>query len=173
MRRAGLLSVAVAGLVGLASGGTQNTPDVPLAERPPLVAQVREATAEERRIKVLERDRAKLERRVKVLEREVRAAKRRDRLRRLCLVPDSIVRAGLCLQGAGFRVSEHPAFGGVEPVHSTNSKHYPPCSCAIDVNAYANETATLDPVADWLRRAGFNVIWQAPGHYTHLHADSG
>ena len=62
-----------------------------------------------------------------------------------------IVKLGKYLQGLGFDVGEHPAFGGVAPVHTTNSHHYN--KNAIDVNYYGggrwdNERQALN----WLEK---------------------
>lgn len=43
-----------------------------------------------------------------------------------------IVKLGRYLQSLGFDVGEHPAFGGVAPVHTTNSHHYD--ADALDIN---------------------------------------
>ena len=58
---------------------------------------------------------------------------------------------------AGFEVSEHPAFGGVDPVHSDNSYHYR--NKAGDVNyvgggRFDNETDALQWLAKWIRGRG-------------------
>lgn len=82
-----------------------------------------------------------------------------------------IVGLGRLLQAQGFHVSEHPAFGGVLPVHTKNSKHY--VGRAIDVNADSlpgGEAMNLDRIAGMIRALGYQVIWRAPGHYDHLHA---
>jgi hypothetical protein len=74
----------------------------------------------------------------------------------------------------GARVSEHPAFGGVHPVHVRGSKHY--VGKAIDVNTRpgtsALEQRELAPMAAMARKAGFQTIFMAPGHYNHLHVAS-
>jgi hypothetical protein len=90
-----------------------------------------------------------------------------------------IVSLGRELQSMGLRVSEHPAFGGVHPVHSRNSKHY--SNQAIDVNAGSGIVEANDPVwgkkfdeiAESARRAGYRVIWRASGHENHMHIDVG
>lgn len=82
-----------------------------------------------------------------------------------------IVALGKHLQSAyGCNVAEHPAFGGVAPVHATNSDHY--IGKAIDVNADGvpgGEKAMLDKVNKFCKDSGFFTIWQAAGHYDHLH----
>lgn len=83
----------------------------------------------------------------------------------------TIIGLGRRLQAMGYRVSEHPAFGGVAPVHVSGSRHY--VGQAIDVNADGRpggEMYWLDRIAGWIRSLGFRVIWRAPGHWNHLHA---
>ena len=90
-----------------------------------------------------------------------------------------IVALGKIIQKMGIRVSEHPAFGGVEGVHVKGSAHYR--GEAIDVNAPGNVVEAQDPVwgkkfdelAAQLRSSGYKVIWRQPGHYNHLHAQLG
>jgi phage-related protein len=88
-----------------------------------------------------------------------------------------LVAFGRWLQSMGFRVSEHPAFGGVEPVHTKNSAHYR--GAAIDVNAGAGTSAAeqrkLAGIIGPAHMAGFKTIFMAPGHYNHAHIayDSG
>lgn len=86
----------------------------------------------------------------------------------------SLVAYGHELQRAGFRVSEHPSFGGVHHVHAHHSAHY--SGNAIDVNvgrgvyearsAYAHK---FDQLAADARAAGYTVLWRVPGHYDHIH----
>ena len=85
----------------------------------------------------------------------------------------SLVAYGHQLQRQGFRVSEHPAFGGVHRVHH-GWAHY--AGRAIDVNVgrgvvearsgYANR---FDQLAADARAAGYTVLWRVPGHYNHIH----
>lgn len=90
-----------------------------------------------------------------------------------------IVALGKSIEAMGIRVSEHPAFGGVEPVHVKGSAHYR--GEAIDINAPGKVVEAQDPVwgkkfdelAAQLRAAGYKVIWRAPNHYDHLHAQLG
>lgn len=100
------------------------------------------------------------------------------------LPQNDIVALGHTLQSQGFRVSEHPAFGGVKGatpekpwgVHSPTGGHGD--GTAIDVNIGTGNTEARDPamgakfdkLADQLRASGYQVIWRAPGHYDHLHA---
>lgn len=83
-----------------------------------------------------------------------------------------IVRLGRRLQRMGYAVSEHPAFGGVHPVHTKGSKHY--TADALDVNAdgwAGGEKRALDRLAKML--GGWHVLWQVAGHFDHLHVDNG
>ncbi|QFQ31622.2 transglycosylase SLT domain-containing protein [Janibacter melonis] len=89
-----------------------------------------------------------------------------------------IVALGKRLQGMGYHVSEHPAFGGVAPgAHSATGWHYK--AGALDVNAdpfnskFSNEMAALDKLNAMLRRDGWNTIWRAANHFDHLHVDIG
>jgi hypothetical protein len=74
---------------------------------------------------------------------------------------------------AGYRVSEHPRFGGVNPmVHSPRSYHK--MGRAIDVNwsPPKDEPAMLDRLYDWIKanvRTYRELLWQTKGHYDHLH----
>jgi hypothetical protein len=84
----------------------------------------------------------------------------------------SIVSLGRKLQQMGYHVGEHPAFGGVAPVHVPNSYHYR--GRALDVNYYpaSKEPTKLDQLHSWLRKnvPGLKeLIWRAPGHFNHLH----
>lgn len=86
---------------------------------------------------------------------------------------NSIVEYGYSLQRQGFRVSEHPYFGGVHR-HSKHSAHY--SGNAIDVNVVAGNDYgvpyarhKLDQLASEARAAGYKVLWKVPGHYNHLH----
>lgn len=84
-----------------------------------------------------------------------------------------IIEAGRAIQRMGYHVAEHPAFGGVAPVHVPNSYHYR--GQAIDVNWLGrNEPSRLDFLKSWiLRNVQRNLIreliWRAPGHWGHLH----
>lgn len=89
-----------------------------------------------------------------------------------------VVEAGRRLRGMGYAVGEHPAFGGVAPVHTQNSYHYR--GMALDVNADnfpGGEGPALDKAAAWLRReyAGkiLELLWRTAGHYDHLHVAIG
>lgn len=83
-----------------------------------------------------------------------------------------LVAFGHKLQSMGYKVSEHPAFGGVtKGAHVANSQHY--IGEAIDVNAdtgfRGGEKAALDNANKWAKDAGFKTLWQVAGHYDHLH----
>lgn len=89
-------------------------------------------------------------------------------------VSSSLVAYGRQLQAAGYRVSEHPAFGGVHHVHH-GWAHY--AGRAIDINigrgikeAYNPATrARFDALAAQARAAGYTVLWKVAGHYDHIH----
>lgn len=89
----------------------------------------------------------------------------------------SIVALGKQLQDQGIRVAEHPAFGGVQPVHKGRG-HYEGRAIDINVGRGVNESkdpkarARFDQIADSARSAGFKVIWKAPGHYSHMHIEA-
>jgi hypothetical protein len=94
-----------------------------------------------------------------------------------------LVRLGRFLEARGIDVSEHPAFGGVAPVHARYGPgdHYN--GGAIDLNlpdpgpGDSNEAATFDRVAPRLRSIGFEVLWRvpshAPGDNSHMHVSIG
>lgn len=84
-----------------------------------------------------------------------------------------LIALGRMLQSKGFRVGEHPSFGGVAPVHKGRG-HYE--GRAIDVNYGPGgrseiETRAINGVINAIRAAGFRTIWQAPGHYGHAHVE--
>lgn len=81
-----------------------------------------------------------------------------------------IVGLGRQLQRQGYQVGEHPAFGGVAPVHAPNSYHYR--GMALDVNwPGANEPAMLDRLYSRLKgRPGVvELLWRVADHFDHLH----
>jgi hypothetical protein len=86
-----------------------------------------------------------------------------------------LVGFGKRLQEMGFNVAEHPAFGGVHPVHSKNSLHY--SGNAIDVNydghGQAFETAKINSILGLIQSAGLRSIWQVADHFDHIHIDTG
>lgn len=87
----------------------------------------------------------------------------------------NIVALGKALQRIGVRVSEHPAFGGVHPVHAKNSWHYR--AGALDLNTApgqsAGEMAFFDKLMPILHGMGWGTIWRYPNHYGHAHVDMG
>ena len=91
----------------------------------------------------------------------------------------SIIALGKALQAGAFegkkiRVGEHPSFGGVAPVHTTNSYHYK--FLALDLNydgQKESEKAVFDRLTPALIAAGYRVIWWTKGHFDHIHVDTG
>lgn len=85
---------------------------------------------------------------------------------------------GKALQAQGLRVSEHPEFGGVNPVHKGKA-HYE--GRALDINIGRGNVEANDPVmgerfdklAEQLKAAGYKVIWRDKGHYDHIHVEAG
>lgn len=140
-----------------------------LSPHGPLIAPPSFLTPDENTIEKLHLRLDEKQKQVNELKRE------RQRLRKVLSLP-LIVRIGQALQRYGFLVSENPWFGGVDPVHAAGSAHYPPCSCAVDVNwpDAATEPAHLDLLATALRTRfpALTIYWSVPGHYTHLHADT-
>lgn len=92
---------------------------------------------------------------------------------------DDLIAAGKALQQMGFRVSEHPAFGGVNGRHSATGGHYEGRAFDVNVgqgNVEANDPVLgkkMDEIAKQLKDAGYNVLWRTPGHMDHLHASIG
>ena len=87
---------------------------------------------------------------------------------------------GRMLQKHGF-VNVANAQLGSPPTHGQHSEtgwHFR-CgdSGAIDLNwdccGQAAEDAAMDPLIEPLHELGFSTIWQAPGHYDHVHIDAG
>ena len=86
---------------------------------------------------------------------------------------NSLVALGYDLQHRGFRVSEHPRFGGVHHVHH-GWAHY--AGRAIDINvgrgvveARSGYAHRFDALAHELRSEGYTVLWRVAGHYNHMH----
>lgn len=78
----------------------------------------------------------------------------------------------------GARASEHPAFGGVRAGHMKGSLHY--SGRAVDLNygpggQSAQEMAFFDRNLREFRSKfrNISVIWRAPGHFNHMHIDTG
>ena len=81
-----------------------------------------------------------------------------------------LIAFGKALQKKGFTVGEHPAFGGVYPVHAANSWHYR--GGAIDVNKdNGHEKAEIDAILAEARKYSLRSIWQVKGHFDHAHFD--
>ena len=86
----------------------------------------------------------------------------------------SIVAYGRMLQHSGFRVSEHPAFGGVHPVHH-GWAHYAGRAIDINIGRGVNEASNrsarsrFDALASRARSAGYTVLWKVAGHFNHMH----
>ena len=85
----------------------------------------------------------------------------------------SLVALGYDLQHRGFRVSEHPHFGGVHRVHH-GWAHY--AGRAIDINvgrgvveARSGYASRFDHLASELRSEGYTVLWRVAGHFNHMH----
>ncbi len=86
---------------------------------------------------------------------------------------NSLVALGYDLQHRGFRVSEHPRFGGVHHVHH-GWAHY--AGRAIDINvgrgvveARSGYAHRFDALAHELRSEGYTVLWRVAGHFNHMH----
>ena len=79
----------------------------------------------------------------------------------------------------GARGSRHPAFGGaVRSGHSRNSLHYQ--DRAVDLNYGPGGTNAIEQAFfdKWIGQfkgsfPGIRTIWRAPGHFNHLHIDTG
>jgi hypothetical protein len=91
-----------------------------------------------------------------------------------------IVALGRQLQREGYEVGEHPAFGGVAPVHTTGSYHYR--GQALDVNddlppfaSGSGEPGSLDRLYARLKRMRgvVELLWRVANHYDHLHVAMG
>ena len=82
-----------------------------------------------------------------------------------------LIQLGNQLRSEGWRVGEHPSFGGVHPVHGRKSLH--DYGLAIDVNGPGEQDGRADALARKLWSQGWGVQWKAPGHDDHLHIDVG
>lgn len=86
-----------------------------------------------------------------------------------------IVAIGKALQRMGYEVGEHPAFGGVAPVHTTNSYHYR--GRALDINDDvppfghgSSEPQSLDWLNSQLKKIPHvELLWRVKDHFDHLH----
>jgi hypothetical protein len=88
---------------------------------------------------------------------------------------NDLVALGHLLQQHGFRVSENAEMGfPPDPtIHVSGSWHYR-CndSGALDVNHdQGDETGAIDGLVQHLHDLGFRTIWQAEGHFDHIHID--
>ncbi len=88
---------------------------------------------------------------------------------------NDLVRLSELLAAHGFTVAENADFGdNPRPgSHSDTGYHYQ-CrnSAAIDVNVYgAAEKPAIDGIVNEVQSLGFRTIWQAAGHYDHIHID--
>lgn len=87
-----------------------------------------------------------------------------------------LVEFGRLLQSRAFRVSEHPAFGGVRGKHAANSFHYK--GQAIDVNYGPGGTSSveqraIDSIIGLAKEYDLRTIWRTQGHFNHAHFDTG
>jgi len=88
----------------------------------------------------------------------------------------NIIALGKWLQSQGLRISENPAFGGVNPVHRGKG-HYEGRAIDVNVGHGINEASDriwgpkFDEIAQKARAAGYTVIWRAKGHFNHMHIE--
>jgi hypothetical protein len=88
---------------------------------------------------------------------------------------NDLVTLGHLLQKHGFNVAENAEMGSppAPGVHVNGSWHYR-CrdSGALDVNHdQGDEKGAIDGLVGHLHDLGFRTIWQAEGHYDHIHID--
>jgi hypothetical protein len=88
---------------------------------------------------------------------------------------NDLVKLSRLLAEHGFTVAENADFGDnpAPGVHSASGYHYR-CrnSAAIDVNVYGTaEKPAIDGIVNEVQALGFRTIWQAAGHYDHIHID--
>jgi phage-related protein len=86
----------------------------------------------------------------------------------------TLITAGRHLRDLGYDVTEGPGeFGPVHHVHAPGSRHYD--LMALDINHGAGtskvEQAALSKIVPYLQGLGLRIIFMAPGHYNHLHAE--
>jgi SLT domain-containing protein len=86
----------------------------------------------------------------------------------------TLITAGRHLRDLGYDVTEGPGeFGPVHHVHAPGSRHYD--LMALDINHGAGtskvEQAALSRIVPYLQNLGLRIIFMAPGHYNHLHAE--
>jgi hypothetical protein len=88
---------------------------------------------------------------------------------------NDLVKLGHLLQEHGFQVGENAEMGD-DPrlgAHDANGYHYK-CrhSGALDVNHdQSDEKGAIDGLVSHLHDLGFRTIWQAEGHFDHIHID--
>lgn len=87
---------------------------------------------------------------------------------------DKLIAFGKELQSLGYRVGEHPSFGGVHPTaHTRGSWHDD--GLAIDVTYPGTATKSremLNKAVDLAKARGITgIIWWSYGHYGHAHFD--
>jgi hypothetical protein len=87
---------------------------------------------------------------------------------------------GRHLQKHGFVILANAQLGSrpTPGAHDPNGWHYKCAdSGAIDLNydccGQAAEDAAINPLVEPLHELGFSTIWQAPGHYNHMHINGG
>ncbi|HET6547448.1 MAG TPA: pilus assembly protein TadG-related protein [Solirubrobacter sp.] len=88
---------------------------------------------------------------------------------------NDLVKLGKLLQKHGFAVGENAEMGDnpAPGVHSSTGYHYQ-CrnSAAIDVNHdQFDEKGVIDAIVGPVQKLGFRTIWQAAGHFDHIHID--
>jgi len=90
---------------------------------------------------------------------------------------NDLVALGKLLREHGFAVAENAEMGDdpAPGVHAENGYHYK-CrhSAALDVNADngpGTEKQLIDGIVGQVQKLGFRTIWQAAGHFDHIHID--
>jgi len=88
---------------------------------------------------------------------------------------NDLIKLGHLLQQHGFQVGENAEMGDnpARGVHDSAGWHYK-CrnSGALDVNHdQSDEKGAIDGLVQHLHDLGFRTIWQAAGHYDHIHID--
>jgi hypothetical protein len=90
---------------------------------------------------------------------------------------NDLVTLGNLLREHGFAVGENAEMGDdpAPGVHEATGYHYR-CrhSAALDVNADngpGSEKAIIDAIVGPVQKLGFRTIWQAAGHFDHIHID--
>jgi hypothetical protein len=86
-----------------------------------------------------------------------------------------IVALGHALEKLGFRVGEHPAFGGIKGRHSATGGHYTQDSIDVNVSTGINEATDpkwgpiFDKLATAGKQAGYHTLWRVKDHQDHIH----